>query len=173
MLFRSASLDFGVYLAAYADVRKVGVVGLPDGITVEARDLRLELNTGARATLPGNFNQDPLSGIASIDLGNIDLSPASIDFSRSSWLDPTLEANRNASDADDQFSPGYAIETGDPAHPIVLNYERQWLRIAGQAELNLYDFVRLTGVVDFRRDEEEGLTVFADVTASEIGRAHV
>ncbi|MEN9774726.1 MAG: hypothetical protein RL322_1796, partial [Pseudomonadota bacterium] len=166
MVIGPSSLDFGVYLAAYADVREIAVVGLPDGITVKARDLRLELNTGARATLPGDFNLDPLSGIVSVDLANIDLALASIDFSRSNWLNPTLEANRNASDADDQFSPGYAIETGDPARPIVLNYERQWLRIAGQAELNLYDLVRLTGVVDFRLDEEEGLTVFADVTAS-------
>jgi hypothetical protein len=59
---------------------------------------------------------------------------------------------------------GYAIETGNPYEPIVLTYDSTFLRIFGVLEMNMFDLVKISGVIDFRLSEKEGLTAFANVS---------
>jgi hypothetical protein len=60
--------------------------------------------------------------------------------------------------------PGYAIETGNPFEPIVLDFKSNFLRIFGEMEVNMFGLVKLDGALDFSFSEEEGLTAFADVS---------
>ncbi|QJW84659.1 hypothetical protein HK414_16060 [Ramlibacter terrae] len=140
----------------------VGPVGVDD-VRIRGTDMLLEINTGTRFTLGiGQFVEDE-SGAVSYDTNvEVDLSFATIDFSKSSYVaDPSQPEVK---------TPGYAIETGSAAEPIVLQYTGQYLHLQGAIEANILNVVRMTGVMDFTLSEDEGLTVFADVNV-DIGTA--
>ncbi|MEO7578774.1 MAG: calcium-binding protein, partial [Massilia sp.] len=146
-------IKVGVYIAAQADIDMIGLVGI-DGATMEARDLKLDLNTGMRATITTGYHHDAATGAVSYDGAGVTFGLTTIDFSKSSWTDP-----------DQVVHPGYAIETGNPFEPAVLNFSGQYLRIAGQAKVDMFDLVHLDGVFEIKASAA-GLTMFADVNAA-------
>src|SRR5699024_10647781 len=75
-------------------------------------------------------------------------------FSKSSWTDP-----------DGGVHQGYAVETGNGFEPVVLNYSEQYLRVQGQAKLDMFGLVRMDGVFDIQASAS-GLVIFADVESS-------
>ena len=156
-------IKVGVYLACQANIDLIGLVGLEDvPVILNARDLKLDLNTGARIALTTGFTRDPETNAVSYDLDGLGLTPSltTIDFSKSTWVDPKVLSDPN----DDVVNQGYAIETGNPSEPIVLMYKNQYIRIAGQAEVNLVNVVHLTGAFEFKASPK-GLTVFVDADA--------
>ncbi|MDZ4123485.1 MAG: hypothetical protein U1E02_04800, partial [Hydrogenophaga sp.] len=155
-VIRLTGIDMGVYLAGRATVEKVAFVGVP-GVVAEARELAIEINTGARVSIDfGNFVRDETTGAVSYaaDFG-VSAGFTTIDFSKSSWQHPD--------DAEGVTRPGYAIDTGNPREPIVLDYNEQFLRLYGVLEVDLFGLAKMNGVLDFRFSESEGLTAFADV----------
>ncbi len=154
LVISAEGVDVGVYLAAKASVTSVGLVGLGDDVVMRAEDLDLEINTGVRFSLGvGQFTSDA-SGAVSYDSNlSVSASLTTIDFSKSTWVKPS---------APDVQQAGYAIPTGNPEEPVVLDYSGQFLRIAGEVELDLFGLVHLDGVVDFTADEDTGITAFAD-----------
>ena len=86
---------------------------------------------------------------------SVEASLTTIDFSKSTWVHPD--------DPQGVTRPGYAIDTGNPREPIVLNYSEQFLRLYGSVEVDLFGLVKMDGVLDFRLSESDGLTAFANV----------
>ena len=167
LVLAPAGLKIGLYLAAQADIQSVKLVGVPD-VTLQATGLRLDLNTGVRTVISSGFTQDAATGAFSFDVkkSGMSVSLTTIDFSRSNWKDMSLAVNKDADTANDIVNPGYGIPTGNPSHPIVLDYKDQLIRIHGQAKLDLMGLVKMDGVLDFEFNASNGLTVFADVKAT-------
>jgi len=120
-----------VYTAIKADINLAGLVGVP-AVTLEARDLNLDLNLSSKITTV-------------------------VDFSKSTYNAGTKE--------NPVMKAGYAIETGDNANPIVLDYDNILIAVSGEATIEISKIAKLEGVFDFTVDDK-GLTVFADVTAT-------
>ncbi|WP_043112418.1 hypothetical protein, partial [Pseudacidovorax intermedius] len=150
------SVDVGVYLAGRASVDYIGLVGVP-GAEINAENMVIEINTGVRASVGlGHVVRDAASGAVSFDPDlSLSFSFTTIDFSKSTWLDSNGVSHQ-----------GYGIPTGNADEPVVLMYNEQLLRVFGEAQLKLFGLVSMTGVLDFRFSESEGLTAFADVTVS-------
>ncbi|WP_420226204.1 hypothetical protein [Pigmentiphaga litoralis] len=153
LVIGTTGVDIGVYVAGMASIDKIGLVGV-DGAEVDAQNLKIEINTGARVTLhAGQTTHDAETGAVSIASGvNVTFALTTIDFSQSTHTTPS-----------GAVVSGYAIETGNPDEPVVLTYNEQLLRVFGEAQVKLFGLVSMTGVLDFRVSESEGLTAFADV----------
>ncbi|MCX7257343.1 MAG: hypothetical protein NTZ64_11550, partial [Polaromonas sp.] len=164
--FGAAGLTVGVYIAAQADIQSINLVGVPD-VTLQATGLRLDLNTGLRTVISAaGYTQDVATGAVNYNEAGIKFSLTTIDFSKSNWKDMSLAVNKDADTTNDITHLGYAIPTGNPSHPIVLDYKDQLIRVHGQAKLDLLGLVKMDGVLDFEFNASNGLTVFADVTAT-------
>ena len=153
LVISAEGVDVGVYLAAQASVTSVGLVGIDD-VVLTAEDLVLEINTGARFSLGiGQFVRDAETGAVSYD-ENVSVSVAltTIDFSKSTHV---------LASSPDVTRTGYAIPTGNPDEPIVLNYAGQFLRVQGEMQLDVFGFVQADGVIDITADDQ-GLTAFLD-----------
>lgn len=60
-------LDVGMYMAVKADINFIGLVGVPDDVVLNAQDLRLDLNTGLRASINTGYTRDTTTGAISFD----------------------------------------------------------------------------------------------------------
>ncbi|WP_295538365.1 calcium-binding protein, partial [uncultured Pseudacidovorax sp.] len=146
------SVSVGAYVAGHATIDSIDLVGVT-GADMTADLLSMEINLGARATFSiGKLSGDIHTGVSFTEDVSASFQFAAIDYSKASYRD-----------VNGVVQPGYAIATGDAAHPIVLNYDEQLLRIKGRVELNLFGLVTATGVLDFRFSQSTGLTAFADV----------
>ncbi|MFZ9626421.1 MAG: hypothetical protein ACO3AD_14260, partial [Burkholderiaceae bacterium] len=99
------------------------------------------------------------------DRGNGMLDPGE-DLNNNGSLDAGEDIGNGRLDLRQENLPGYAIETGNPFEPIVLDYNSLFLRVFGEVEVNLFGLAKLDGALDFRYSEKDGLTAFADVTVS-------
>ncbi|MCU1533316.1 MAG: hypothetical protein JWO49_2887, partial [Arthrobacter sp.] len=149
LVISADGVDIGVYLAAQAHVTDVKLVGV-DKVTLDADDLLLEINTGARFTLGVNEVTQGADGV--VTYGNVSVAAAltTIDFSQSTHRLPSAPTVDVA---------GYAIPTGNAEEPIVLKYSGQYLRVQGEMQLDVYGFVKADGEIDITADAE-GLTAF-------------
>ncbi|MFM7567132.1 MAG: hypothetical protein ACKO8O_00325, partial [Betaproteobacteria bacterium] len=99
------------------------------------------------------------------DRGNGMLDPGE-DANGNSRLDAGEDKGNGILDPRQPNLKGYAIETGNPFEPIVLDFESTFLRVFGEVEVNLFGLAKLDGALDFRYSEKDGLTAFADVSVS-------
>jgi hypothetical protein len=162
LVIGAAGLKVGMYLAVHSTLDKIGLVGLDDvPVIFNARDLSLDLNVGMRFTLSTGVGRTP-DGKFTFDLSAVGVtaSETTIDFSKSTWMDTSLPVNRNTKKvgdsvvfdtSDDIVNPGYAVETGDPAHPVVLTFKNKVLRVVvGTAEIQISEFLYLRGSFVFQ-----------------------
>jgi len=86
----------GTYLAAQANLNFVGLNGVP-GVTLNARDLKLDINVGARFKLSTGYTVDEETNAVSYNVDNLGVSilPTTIDFSKSTWTRPSEDLNNN------------------------------------------------------------------------------
>ncbi|MDP4842168.1 MAG: hypothetical protein NWR74_06260, partial [Burkholderiaceae bacterium] len=164
LVISAEGVDIGAYMAGRATVDYMGLNGVP-GVTMQAEEMAIEINTGARFSLGvDQFEQDPNTGRVRYDPNlDVNVSLTTIDFSQSTWQDTSLTVNQDSDLSNDIVNAGYAIATGNPSEPIVLDYSGQFFRLFGKAEVDLFGLVSMNGVMDFRLDETDGLTAFADV----------
>ncbi|MEN9775556.1 MAG: hypothetical protein RL322_2626, partial [Pseudomonadota bacterium] len=162
LIISTTRISIGVYLAAKIRLDKLGLVGIP-GVVLEAENLQIDLNLGFRMSLQfGQLIKDEATGAVSYQAGfKPSFGPMTVDWSKSKWTDPGPDLKPGTEDDTDYNA--YAIETGNPREPILLDYKETYIRVYGQARLNLFDMVDMRGVLDFRISESEGLQVFADV----------
>ncbi|MBV5304621.1 MAG: hypothetical protein JZU70_10550 [Chlorobium sp.] len=178
IIIGAQGLTVGVYLAAQVNLDFIGLVGV-DNVVLNARDLKLDLNVGVRFKIDTGYTVDAKTKAVSFERGGVSLTPTTIDFSKSTWMDTSLAVNQDSSTANDIINEGYAIETGNPSEPIVLKYKNIYLRVAGQAELAVYikkddpssKIIDITGAFEIKASTT-GLSIFVDVHAK-IGKEGV
>ena len=174
--FGADGIAIGVYVAAQANIDYIGLVGV-DSIVLNAKSLQFDLNIGVRFKISTGYTKDPKTGAVSFQRDNagISLLPTTIDFSQSTWMNPMLPENQDTDTTNDIIHQGYAIETGDPAKPIVLMYKNLYLRIAGQAQLAVLvggdKIIDIHGAFEIKASTT-GISIFVDVEAK-IGKEGV
>ena len=142
-----------VYIAAKAAVGRASIVGADDIITATADDVTIEINTSYSTAIGAAFASVGLPGLYEASMAVLPM--------------PSLDLQGTAFGG-----TGLAIATGDPAHPILLDFRQEVIAAeVGSFEGDLAGFVQVAGAMAFakRGGEKVTLTSGREISVTSLG----